>query len=193
MTSKILLKVENLQIQRQGRPVGGAFSFAVHAGALCCIVGPNGAGKTTLLRSIAGLIPVSGIQRSDSFCFVGNSDFQSRQMTVRETLAFWASFCGANFERAMESFKLDSLLPKRMDQLSQGERQRISLARLLCGHFDLWILDEPFANLDKEFSTRLEKIMKAHCWKGGGILFSEHRKEGSAFATLTLPMNALKV
>ena len=173
--SKPLLKADIPPIQRAGIPVTQAISLEIFPGKIYRVVGSNGSGKTTLLRTLAGLIPNNKhhIKSDASLCFVGHQDFQNRMMTVHETLTFWANFYGHTAAKALEDFQLKPLAHKRIQQLSQGQRQRVSLARVLCGSFDLWILDEPFANLDKKTRTLLESIMEDHCAQGGSILFSE--------------------
>ena len=172
-----LLRVNNLHLHDK------AVSFSLKAGESLCIGGENGAGKTTLLRMIAGFkdVPDSALSWHASFCFVGHNDWQSLVLTVEETLSFWAMYYGNSKQKAIEVFDLSSLLNKQIHQLSQGQKQRLALARLLCGSFTVWIVDEPFAHLDAIFTEKLELLFKEHLEKGGAILFSDHKKEERSF------------
>jgi heme exporter protein A len=173
----LLLCLDRLNFNHQ------KLSFSVRAGESLCIGGENGAGKTTLLRTIVGLKggAESAVMWHTSFCFVGHADWQTLVLTVKETLSFWATYYKSGYEKAIEVFDLSSLLHKQIHQLSQGQKQRLALARLLCGAFRVWVIDEPFAHLDASFTEKLSALFKEHLERGGAILFSDHKKEKRSF------------
>lgn len=172
-TSKPLLSLEDLVVQREGQRLCGPLSVQLYPGEVYCVVGKNGSGKSTLLRQLAGLREDSSSLHGRGFCFIGHQDWQSFDLTVLETVTLWAKFYGGDPDKALKAFELSKLSSRVIHQLSQGQKQRLSLARLLCGSFDLWIIDEPFANLDEGFDSVVSKIFQSHAQAGGGLIFSE--------------------
>ena len=136
-------------------------SIRVHAGAAVLLLGENGAGKSTLLRLIAGLIPPSegklsvlgGSPRAahERMAFMSHAPMLYDELTGLENLHYFAALygmTGINPEHALRDVGLDSNLPRRVGDYSQGMRQRASLARVLMLEPDLLLLDEPFSNMD---------------------------------------------
>ena len=104
-TPEVELRVDALTVERGGRVVISALSFAAVAGRATILSGSNGAGKTTLLRAVAGfIVPFAGSivlvgGRADATLpeqlhFVGHQNAVKARLTVRENLQFWASCLG---------------------------------------------------------------------------------------------------
>jgi len=178
-------------------------SFAVEAGAVLSVEGPNGAGKTSLLRMLAGfLAPASGTvrlridgtaledgeERGKQVGWLGHHDAVKPQMTVRETLAFFAMLhrgAGA-LEGAMEQVGLARLGDLPGQYLSAGQKKRVALARLwLCGR-PLWLLDEPLAALDPAGKRVVADLIAAHCAAGGIAVAATHEPLGIEARRLVL-------
>jgi heme exporter protein A len=64
-------------------------------------------------------------------------------------------------------------LPTRV--LSQGQKRRVALARLLLNRSQLWVLDEPFTALDVKAVDQLAKLIEGHLQKGGMTIFTTHQ------------------
>ncbi len=157
------------------------FNLQVREGERLAILGPNGSGKTTLLR-IMGLLdsPDSGEiffrgervtpQLAPSLRGRITLVFQENVWisgTVRENLLLGLSFRGAGGEeirlRALqiaERLGLQTLLEKKMWQLSGGEQKRVCIARALVLEPELLLLDEPTAWLDRKSSSLIEEALK---------------------------------
>ncbi|MBI3454051.1 MAG: heme ABC exporter ATP-binding protein CcmA, partial [Rhodospirillales bacterium] len=163
---------------RGERQVFAGVSFRIGPGGALMLVGPNGSGKSSLLRLMAGLaLPVDGRLEwgSDAIVdnpeahrgrmhYVGHLDAIKPALTVAENLVFHARLRGqrpapADLAHALETFALAPLadLPTRF--LSQGQRRRAALARLLASPAELWLLDEPTLALDADSVSRLARAM----------------------------------
>jgi heme exporter protein A len=185
---------EGLMCVRGGRLVFAGLDFAVHAGGALVLSGANGAGKSSLLRLMAGLgIPAAGrlawgevpitddpAAHAAKVHYLGHLDAVKPALTVAESLSFWAQLrdqgqtLRAPIDAALEAFGLARLsgLPVRF--LSQGQRRRLSLARLLVSPAPLWLLDEPRAALDHQASAVLDRLIARHRADGGRVVLALH-------------------
>jgi len=165
-------------------------SFALRQGEFCAVIGPSGCGKTTLLHILAGLIqPTNGMvrlpdriagQRSVALVFQGVSTFP--WFTVTENVEYGLRLLGvARAERRGRAFAQIDLvgLTRFRDafphQLSEGMRQRVSIARALAVDPDVLLMDEPFANLDEQNRLLLQDELLA-LWQANRktVLFVTH-------------------
>ena len=170
-----LLKAVDL-ITGYREPVLGPISFTVDSGEIIGIWGANGIGKSTLLKAIGGEAKVfSGELIQSKPLALG---YQTQQpvklneipMTGREYLRF----AQANDESPPE--KLSALLDQRIDQLSGGQFQLISLWAVLGSHADLVLLDEPTNNLDPASEQFLAELLRSEQGKRSVLLVSHERE-----------------
>jgi ABC-type multidrug transport system ATPase subunit len=149
-------------------------SFAT--GGLHLILGENGAGKSTLLRIIAGLsTPNSGTVRvlnrnpgaARGVAYMSHAPMLYDEMTAMENLSYFAALyvepnsCGCSIspEMALRAVGLDPHLSRPVGNLSQGMRQRASMARALMADPVLLLLDEPFSNMDVEGAQQMLDLL----------------------------------
>jgi len=184
---------DGLGCVRGERRVFRDLSFAVAPGGALILAGANGAGKSSLLRLMAGLLPPvagrlswDGIRVADDpeahrarLRFLGHLDALKPALTALENVAFWARLYGLAEPVAAAAAALDRMglagqadLPARY--LSQGQRRRAALARVLLGRAPLWLLDEPTQGLDEASQRRLEAVLGAHRAAGGIAVVSTH-------------------
>lgn len=182
-----------LQVWRGERHVLRGVAFTVRSGELLHVAGPNGAGKTTLLRVCAGLItPEQGsldwggraiAEDRDAYAaaiaYLAHSDGLKPEFSARENLAF-----DAGLRRTVTGRDIDAALARvgladRGDQpartMSAGQRRRLAIARVLLADAGLWILDEPFTNLDADGVATVAAILVAHVEAGGCAIFAAHQ------------------
>ena len=164
--------------------------FAVAPGRALAVEGANGAGKTSLLRMLAGFIApaggtirfgdlADGEERGKRVGWLGHHDAVKTQMTVRETLAFFARLHGGgDVDAAMERTGLARLAELPGQYLSAGQRKRVSLARLLLSARPLWLMDEPLASLDAGGKTTAAGLVAAHVAAGGIAVVATHEPLG---------------
>ena len=165
-------------------------SFTVPVGQFCALIGPSGCGKTTLLHILAGLIePTSGavtMPRSEpgrlatAMVFQGISTFP--WMTVVQNVEYGLRILGVPLrERRQRAeaqvrraglWAFNDAFPY---QLSEGMRQRVSVARAFATDPDILLMDEPFANLDEQTRLLLQDEL-LHLWQESRttVLFVTH-------------------
>jgi len=77
--------------------------------------------------------------------------------------------------KAMHDFGLGGHEMRYCRELSQGQRQRVGLARMLLSDAMIWLLDEPFAALDKIGIDTVQLVLQQHLLKGGAVIVSTHQ------------------
>ncbi|WP_417825123.1 heme ABC exporter ATP-binding protein CcmA [Thalassospira lucentensis] len=183
----------DLTCLRGERLVFGKLSFAANPGDAIMLRGRNGAGKSSLLRLMAGLlIPRSGqitwndepihsdrIAHHARLQYLGHQDAIKPVLSVRDNLHLWGQLRGVdNIDReidtALHALDIHHLSRTAGRYLSSGQKRRTALARILIGHADLWLLDEPTVGLDRESSNELAHLIADFRAKGGIVIYSTH-------------------
>jgi heme exporter protein A len=196
MPDRIGLAALNISCQRGGRMLFEVLSFALVPGEALLVSGPNGAGKTSLLRQIAGLLPLragrfdltgAGPDASlPELChYVGHADAAKTSLSVRENLAFWASFLGEDgtgLPRALEAFGLTPLADLPAGLLSAGQKRKLALSRLFAAPRPVWLLDEPSVSLDAPSVKLLDAAIRDHLKAGGIAMVASHVPLKTKFA-----------
>jgi heme exporter protein A len=189
-----MLEADNLECVRGERRLFAGLGFKLEAGELLYLQGRNGAGKTSLLRMIIGLLPPEAgeirwkgqsIRRnSEDFradlCYLGHLNAIKEELTPLENLLASAHLAD---EALSEDDALDALeqvgLAGREDlackYLSQGQKRRVALARLVKERRPLWVLDEPFVALDVAAVDWLAGIISSHLQRGGLAVMTTHQ------------------
>jgi heme exporter protein A len=186
------LGVETVHIWRGDRHVLKGVSLELRPRELLHVSGPNGAGKTTLLRVVSGLLrpeqgrvtwlgkPITSA-RSEyqrALAYASHEPALKSDLTALENLRFTvglkrrvtANELRASLERTGVAACAD--LPARV--LSAGQRRRVAMARVLAVGAALWLLDEPFTNLDAAGAALMSALLEAHVNGGGLALVVAH-------------------
>jgi heme exporter protein A len=186
------LSVEKVHVWRGDRHVLKGVSLNLKPGELLHVAGPNGTGKTTLLRVACGLLrPEQGVVSwlGTSIASV-RTEYQARlayashepalkaDLTALENLRFAVGLkrrvtvveLRASLERTGVAGCAD--LPARV--LSAGQRRRVAMARVLAMSATLWLLDEPFTNLDAAGAELMTGFLQSHVEQGGAALVVAH-------------------
>ena len=157
------------------------------------MIGSNGIGKTTLFELIVGILePQKGIikinnhliqnmfeKKRKNFTYLPHKDGLKENLTILENIKNW-NYLSANkydFEKiksSLDYFDLFKIKDENVGNLSQGQRKKISLSKLLLSKNLLWLLDEPFNGLDSDSIIKTKKILENHRKTGGVVLLSSH-------------------
>jgi energy-coupling factor transport system ATP-binding protein len=202
-----IVEIEGLtfRYRRASEPAIHDLSLAVHPGEVVLVAGPSGCGKSTLIRAINGLIPhaypgeltgtvrVAGQSTSeqrlrDISLHVGTVlQDPARQIvgaTVTSELAFGPENLGtargdirARISEVAREAGIEALLGRETAALSGGERQLLAMAGILMLRPQLFVVDEPLANLDPETAARLLGILRTLADAGHAVVIVEHRVE----------------
>ncbi|RPF91483.1 MAG: heme ABC exporter ATP-binding protein CcmA [Rhizobiales bacterium TMED168] len=176
------LNVSNISCIRSGNEIFKNISFSLINGQVGLLTGSNGSGKTTLLRVLAGLIPneygsikYNNKNLKNNFSILGHKIGIKDEITPNDDLLFWSSIYGFNnFEDVLEKVNLLKYRNLKCKYLSQGQKQRLAIARLIISQKLLWFLDEPLSSLDKEGISLLKNIIRSHTESEGIVLLSSH-------------------
>jgi heme exporter protein A len=182
-----MLSVADLTLERYFAPVFLPVSFTLKAGNLLLITGDNGSGKTTLVRLLAGILqPSQGSIEygTGQMIYVGHMLAVKDDLSVTENIDFMRKFIGTSGEPTasiVERVGLRRVARQPARTLSAGQRKRCALARLLLSDAKLWLLDEPYSNLDRQGMKMLDGLLHAHVGAGGACALTTHgslRPEG---------------
>lgn len=189
-----MLRVSHLSCSRGNKPLFADVSFALQAGQALHLEGDNGVGKTSLLRIVCGLSPAEAghvcwrdktIQDNaaafrSSLFYLGHGLSLKEELTALENLMSDAAVSGRTLSEPQALVALARMglrgrehLPLRV--MSQGQKRRTALARLLASQALLWVLDEPFVALDAKAVDGLRGLLAEHLTQGGLVLFTSHQ------------------
>ncbi|HSM69619.1 MAG TPA: heme ABC exporter ATP-binding protein CcmA [Xanthomonadales bacterium] len=180
-----MLSVRHLTLERYFMPVFEPVSFTLSGGELLLVTGANGSGKTTLIRMLAGVLrPSQGeirMEEGDSGSvgrvYVGHQLAVKDDLNVLENIRFMQAFLGAGEEQPEEIARqlgLQHVSHQAARTLSAGQRKRCALGRLHSPGRPLWLLDEPYSNLDREGMRMLDGLLARHLASGGACVMSTH-------------------
>lgn len=168
-------------------------SFEVKKGELIAIVGHNGAGKSTLLKMLAnwivpdsGTVMIDGIDLKNRIAAVRKVGFIPEDpnlfdfFSVEYNLKLFAALSQIPFSRVadiLREFNLTPFRKSKVQSLSKGLKQRVSIGRALLADPPVLILDEPTSGLDFEMTREIYRLLNTMHDAEKTILFTSHRPE----------------
>lgn len=202
-TTSALLSAHRLAFARNDEPVFGPLDFELQAGEALLVLGGNGAGKTTLLRVLAGLLTGEGEVRAEGrpvdrehlargSAYLGHAHGHKAELSAAENLRYAAGLHGAgeaDLSRALANVGLAGFEDCLARRLSAGQNKRLALARLAMQSARLWLLDEPYANLDLDGIALVNRLIAAHLAEAGAVLLTTH----GAYAAPPVPVRTLEL
>ncbi|UQD54161.1 heme ABC exporter ATP-binding protein CcmA [Anaplasma phagocytophilum] len=189
-----MIECSNVTCVRGERVLFRNLSFIANQGSITVIAGKNGSGKTSLLRSMVGLVPVrfgkitlngEAITTSSTcisdITYIGHKNACHEHLMVVDILEFWANTRGNDnlIPAAVNFFELHRVLHTKFRHLSSGWKRKVALSRLLIFNTHVWIMDEPFANLDSASVAMLKELILTRAERGGTIILADHNHENT--------------
>lgn len=191
-----MFEASHLNCIRSERILFRDLTFKIGSQSWIWLKGKNGSGKSTLLRMVAGLLlPSSGYlfwqsKKIDRFDprFLNHLFYLSHlpplhlSLTPLENLTWWMALQCKKTKTAAQDEILNALQALGLahakhlpcEQLSFGEKQRVSLARLGLQKKSFWVLDEPYTGLDSSGKAWVNQQVQEHLHRGGGAIIASH-------------------
>ena len=189
-----MLEIRNLACTRGDHLLFSDLNFSLSAGELLQVEGANGSGKTSLLRMLCGfMMPAAGeirwrgqsIRKLDEdfnaeMIYLGHLNAIKDELNALENLRIGAHLAGCIVKdtqviAALRRMGLRGRETLPVKVLSQGQRRRVALARLLFSNAPLWILDEPLTALDVGAVGLMQELIGGHLAKGGMVIYTTHQ------------------
>ena len=190
MTAK--LSGENLTLIRGERCLFEGLDFALESGGLLLLEGRNGCGKTSLMRAIAGMLSLESgeifwndlpvLKQRQAFhgalVWLAHRTGLKGDLNMVENLEFERTLrrqSGRDPEEVYERLGIARLRKLPLRSLSAGQQRRVALARMLLADVPLWLMDEPFTNLDREGRKLVMELVEQHLGTGGLCVMAAHQ------------------
>jgi heme exporter protein A len=193
--SSQFLEFTDLEVQRADRVLFSGLSGGVSEQEILFVEGENGSGKSTLLRCLSSLytpdageitwqgeaIRRLGEEYRQQLLYLGHLNGIKANLTALENLKFLCAIDGEfhsteALEDALGKLGLAGYEDVPSQAMSQGQKRRVALARLLLSRAKIWILDEPFVALDAAAVSLLQEIISRHLESGGICILTTHQE-----------------
>ena len=197
------IETSNLSAGYGNKPIVSDMDLCLEKGQVVCLIGANGSGKSTVLKTItrqikkvSGSISIFGRDEeglSDEdiakhISMVTTEHIHPELMTCRDVVATGRypytgrlGFLGKDdiekIDEAINMLGIENISGKYFSKVSDGQRQRVMLARAICQDTDILILDEPTSFLDIEFKIDILRVIRKLSQNGKSILMSIHELE----------------
>lgn len=188
----VKLSAIDLTMIRGERCLFQNLEFALNAGELLLLEGLNGSGKTSLLRAIAGLLSLESgeVLWNDEPILRQRQEFHAAtvwfahrtglkgDLNFLENLEFEAALrpqSNVDVSHVFERLGISRLKSLPLRSLSAGQQRRVALARMLLADAPLWLMDEPFTNLDRDGRQLLIDVTEEHLAAGGLCVMAAHQ------------------
>lgn len=195
-----IVECKSLVVGYGNNQVVSDVNIKVNSGEIVTIIGANGAGKSTLLKTIAGLLPVmsgqilfdgkdmtdiSAKEKARFLSILLTDKIHSEYMNCYDVVATgrYAYTNGLGMlseddkeeiEKAINMIDIDSFRNQMFDKLSDGQKQRVMLARAICQNPRMIVLDEPTSYLDIGYKLEIMTILRELSKKGIAVLMTMH-------------------
>ncbi len=182
------LACDHLSAGYRSTPVLDSVTFSIDAPGVYVVLGPNGAGKTTLFRALAGILrptrgtvtidgrPVGDQETLDRIHYLSHLDGIPEALRVEDAIGYYAAIERADredVERVLGLLGLQELRRRFFSELSAGQKKRVSIARVFLRERDVYLLDEPTANLDPKVASEIRALLLALS-RTRIVLYSSH-------------------
>ena len=185
-----MLTIQGLSYAYSDRFLFKNLSFHLNPGEVIKISGANGSGKTTLIKILTGILKnyegkiylkneeeKSLKNLSDEVFYMGHKNALKENLTVQENLQHDFRLLNSNkneLDSYLEKLNLKEFLFTRVSELSEGQKRKIILACCLASNSSIYLLDEPFINLDVDSQEIIMEAMDSKIHNGAAVIFTSH-------------------
>lgn len=188
-TGEAAVVVRELLVKRGGKTVFDGIELSIPRGQITGLLGPSGCGKTTLMRAIVGVQKTSGGTVTVLGEPAGSRQLRSRvsyatqaasvydDLTVAQNLGYFASVLGSGrigVDAVIERVGLTAQAKQKVESLSGGQKNRVSLAIAMLGEPEVLVLDEPTVGLDPVLREDLWSLFRSLADGGATLFVSSH-------------------
>lgn len=189
METQPSIRAEGLTVEKSHKRILDSLNFTVKPGSITGLIGPSGSGKTTLMRTIVGVQKTSGGKLDVLGSAAGSPVLRKKigyvtqsaaiydDLTVLQNLRYFAVLARAGkkqVDEIIEQIHLGDQRNQLAENLSGGQRARVSLAIALLGNPELLILDEPTVGLDPLLRQELWRLFDELATQGKTLIVSSH-------------------
>lgn len=185
--SQSSISVNSLSCAVDTKVILSDINISLISGQSITITGPNGIGKTLLLRTIIGFNSIfkgtvlinkinlsnNPSNRQEQIGYYGHKTSLQTGLSVMEIMEYWKAYYNSNANTG-DLIKFWELPNKIVENCSEGQRKRISLARLSLMKRNIWLLDEPTTNLDLVGKEKFLELLTSHLEAGGISIIATH-------------------
>ncbi len=185
-----MLTIQGLSYAYSDRFLFKNLSFHLNPGEVIKISGANGSGKTTLIKILTGILKnyegkislkneeeKSLKNLSDEVFYMGHKNALKENLTVQENLQHDFRLLNSNkneLDSYLEKLNLKEFLFTRVSELSEGQKRKIILACCLASNSSIYLLDEPFINLDVDSQEIIMEALDSKIHNGAAVIFTSH-------------------
>lgn len=189
-----MLRTKGLAYSNKGKWLVKNLTLQFLPGTIHGIMGPNGAGKSTILKLLCGIWPCTegsvvwgeanlfGMPRREISKIISmtsqgpslNFDYSVEQIVEMGRYPLGKSRCTASIKKALCATDLLHLSNRPVNQLSQGEKQRVYIARGIASETPVLLLDEPTANLDMKHQLAIWNLLSCLASQGKTVIVATH-------------------
>lgn len=188
-----MLKTANLSYKLDDKYIFSNLSFEFANDSIFKLVGDNGSGKSTLLKILSGIYKNYegdlSFSEDDLVFYSGHKTGLKNNLSARENIHFdirlpEISHSQINF--VLKQLDLIDYSDIQTAYLSEGQKRKINIASFMLSRADLYLLDEPFNNLDRKTSDFLQEIFVKKINAGAKIIFSSHDRSNDDFPLIDM-------
>lgn len=181
-----MLKLKNYTLKFENKMIFDNTCFKANHNQLTLIIGESGVGKTTCLHSLKldniyngeytyNQKKVTRKMLQEHFCYIEQFPFFIEDLDITSHfLMINENFYKEDIYSTLDKLKINPLLRKYPNQLSDGEKKRVSLSLAFFMNKDILIIDEPTSSLNEEFSKIVCELLKQYVKTGHMVIASSH-------------------
>ena len=188
-----MLKTANLSYKFDDKYIFSNLSFEITDQSVFKLVGDNGSGKSTFLKILSGIYKnyegQLSFQDKNIVFYSGHKTGLKNSLSARENIYFdirLPKISHSQISSVLKQLDLIDYSDIQSVYLSEGQKRKINIASFILSSANLYLLDEPFNNLDRKTSLLLEEVFETKINTGSKIIFSSHDRSDDKFSLIDM-------